>query len=121
MPSKNTSHQTGSVQPGHARPPQSQAPARRDRAATGQRGDAPDNKPDQVVAEHKQRAEEHIDEHRSELAAEGDADAAPAADASHGYSQDAGYAQSAGNPDANETAQTKRKQELDRKDAGTGN
>ena len=111
MPSKHTSHETRSVQPGHARPPRSEAPAQHDRTATGQRGDRPENKPDEVVAEHSRRAQEHIDEHQAELAAEGDSDAAPAEDAQHGYSQDAGYAQSAGNPEAGQTPEPKRQQD----------
>jgi hypothetical protein len=119
MPSKNISHETRSVQPGHARPPKSQAPTQHDRGATGQRADAPDNKPDEVVAEHSQRAQEHIDEHNAELAADGDADAAPGDDAAHGYSQDAGYAQSAGNPEASDSPRPKHGREANRKDSST--
>ena len=92
MTSKHTPHEAHSVQPNHARPAKSQAPKQTGSSATGQRGDAPENKPDEVVVEHAQRAKEHVDDHQAELAG-GEAETAEE-DAEHGYSQDSGYAQS---------------------------
>jgi hypothetical protein len=102
MPSKQPNH-VDSVQPAHARAPGSQAPKQLNRSATGQRGETPEHKPDEVVAQHRQEARKHLAKHdeRSD-----DSDEATE-DAEHGYSQDAGYAQSGGPPDEDADANPK--------------